>query len=86
MKEPEVETVVQRAYEQRPNEHPRINTDNARQFLARDFDDSSLNHIEGAWLEDRSTRGCELSADPGAKTGAIGTMPPHALAGLARMR
>ena len=37
MKEPEVETVVQRAREQFPGERPRIISDNGPQFVAKDF-------------------------------------------------
>jgi transposase InsO family protein len=37
MKEPEVETIVQRALEKYPGEHPRIISDNGPQFMARDF-------------------------------------------------
>src|SRR5437016_5044926 len=37
MKEAEVETILQRAREQYPSEHPRIITDNGPQFIARDF-------------------------------------------------
>ncbi len=40
----------------------------------------------GAWAEDRATRGRDLSADPGAKTGAGGMMPPLGIPGLAPMR
>jgi hypothetical protein len=47
---------------------------------------SPLGYIEGAWAEDRATRGRDPSADPGAKTGEGGTMPPHGLPGLARKR
>jgi putative transposase len=39
MKEAEVETILQRAREQYPGEHPRIITDNGPQFVARDFKD-----------------------------------------------
>src|SRR3954452_5120810 len=45
-----------------------------------------LSYIEGAWAEDRATRGRDPSAGPGAKTGEGGTMPPHGLPGLARKR
>jgi hypothetical protein len=37
MTEAEVETIIQRAREQYPGEHPRIITDNGPQFIARDF-------------------------------------------------
>jgi transposase InsO family protein len=37
MKEPEVETVIQRALEKFPNEKPRIISDNGPQFIAKDF-------------------------------------------------
>lgn len=37
MKEPEVETVIQRALEKFPGETPRIISDNGPQFIARDF-------------------------------------------------
>lgn len=37
MKEPEVETVIQRALERFPGETPRIISDNGPQFIARDF-------------------------------------------------
>jgi transposase InsO family protein len=37
MKEREVETVIQRALEKYPHEHPRIISDNGPQFVARDF-------------------------------------------------
>ena len=37
MKEAEVETIIQRAREKYPGEHPRIITDNGPQFIARDF-------------------------------------------------
>ena len=39
MKEAEVQTIIQRAREQYPGEHPRIITDNGPQFVARDFKD-----------------------------------------------
>jgi len=39
MTEAEVETVLQRAREQYPGEHPRIISDNGPQFIARDFKD-----------------------------------------------
>jgi putative transposase len=39
MLEAEVETVLQRAREQYPGEHPRIISDNGPQFIARDFKD-----------------------------------------------
>lgn len=37
MKEPDVETILQRAREQYPNAHPKIITDNGPQFIAKDF-------------------------------------------------
>src|SRR4051794_31306511 len=37
MKEAEVETIIQRAREKYPGEHPRIITDNGPQFIAGDF-------------------------------------------------
>jgi len=37
MTEAEVETILQRAREQYPSEHPRIISDNGPQFIARDF-------------------------------------------------
>ena len=37
MKEGEVETIIQRAREQYPNERPRIISDNGPQFIAKDF-------------------------------------------------
>ena len=37
MKEQEVETIIQRASEKYPEEHPRIISDNGPQFIARDF-------------------------------------------------
>jgi putative transposase len=37
MKEPEVETIIQRAREQFPGEQPRIISDNGPQFIAKDF-------------------------------------------------
>ena len=43
-------------------------------------------YTAGAWAEDRATRGRDLSADPGAKTGVGGTMPPLGIPGLAPMR
>jgi len=39
MKEPEVETILQRALEKYHDEHPRIISDNGPQFVARDFKD-----------------------------------------------
>ncbi len=45
-----------------------------------------VKYTEKTWAEDRATRGRDPSADPGAKTGAGGTMPPHGLPGLAQMR
>jgi putative transposase len=39
MLEAEVETILQRAREQYPGEHPRIISDNGPQFIARDFKD-----------------------------------------------
>jgi hypothetical protein len=39
-----------------------------------------------ARAEDRATRGRDPSADPGAKTGAGGRMPPLGIPGLASMR
>lgn len=41
-------------------------------------------YTAGAWAEDRATRGRDPSADPGAKTGAGGTMPPLGIPGLAQ--
>ena len=46
----------------------------------------SAEYTGGAWAEDRATRGRDPSADPGAKTGAGGTMPPLGIPGLAPMR
>src|ERR1700742_3729660 len=43
-------------------------------------------YTAGTWAEDRATRGRDPSADPGAKTGAGGTMPPIGIPGLAPMR
>ncbi len=40
----------------------------------------------GTWAEDRATRGRDPSADPGAKTGKGGRMPPLGIPGLARKR
>jgi hypothetical protein len=40
----------------------------------------------GRATDDRATRGSDPSADPGAKTGAGGTMPPLGLTGLAQKR
>ena len=37
MKEPEVETIVQRALEKHPSHKPRIISDNGPQFIAKDF-------------------------------------------------
>lgn len=37
MKEPEVETIIQRALEKYPSERPRIISDNGPQFIAKDF-------------------------------------------------
>ena len=37
MKEPEVETIVQRALEKHPGQKPRIISDNGPQFIAKDF-------------------------------------------------
>ncbi len=37
MKEPDVETILQRAKEKHPKERPRIITDNGPQFIAKDF-------------------------------------------------
>jgi len=45
-----------------------------------------LGYTKGAWAEDRATWGRDPSADPGAKTGEGGTMPPHGLPGLAQKR
>jgi putative transposase len=49
MKEEEVETIIQRAREQYPGEHPRIITDNGPQFIARDFKEfiriSGMSHV-----------------------------------------
>ena len=39
-----------------------------------------------AWAEDRATRGRDPSADPGAKTGVGGRMPPLRIPGLAAKR
>jgi putative transposase len=39
MKEPEIETILQRAQEKYPDEKPRIISDNGPQFIARDFKD-----------------------------------------------
>jgi hypothetical protein len=47
---------------------------------------SPLGYIDGAWAEDRATRGRDPSADPGAKTGEGGTMPPLGIPGLAQKR
>ena len=46
----------------------------------------SAEYTGGAWAEDRATRGRDPSADPGAKTGAGGRMPPLGIPGLAQMR
>ena len=46
----------------------------------------SAEYPGGAWAEDRATRGRDPSTDPGAKTGAGGTMPPLGIPGLASMR
>jgi hypothetical protein len=46
----------------------------------------SAEYTGGAWAEDRATRGRDPSADPGAKTGAGGRMPPLGIPGLASMR
>jgi len=62
MKEFDTEVVVQRALEKYPGEHPRIITDNGPQFVARDF--KEFIRLMGL------TQRCDLSADPGAKTGA----------------
>ena len=45
-----------------------------------------LSYIEGAWAEDRATRGRDPSADPGAKTGKGGRTPPLDIPGLAGKR
>jgi|GEM_PF-5313968 len=45
-----------------------------------------LSYSEVTWAEDRATRGRDPSADPGAKTGMGGTMPPLGFPRLARMR
>jgi len=49
MKEPETETVVQRAREKFPGERPRIISDNGPQFVARDFKEfirlAGLTHV-----------------------------------------
>ena len=58
----------------------------ARPRRRRLLSHSPLSYIERTWAEDRATRGRDLSADPGAKTGEGGTMPPHGLPGLARKR
>jgi hypothetical protein len=47
---------------------------------------SSVKYTEKTWAEDRATRERDPSADPGTKTGAGGTMPPHGPPGLAQMR
>jgi hypothetical protein len=52
----------------------------ARQTLRRA---PHASYIEGAWAEDKATQGRDVSADPGAKTGECGTMPPYGLPGLA---
>jgi hypothetical protein len=43
-------------------------------------------YTQGAWAEDRATRGRDPSADPGAKTGAGGRTPPLGIPGLAPTR
>ena len=48
--------------------------------------DHSLKYTGDARAEDRATRGRDPSADPGAKTGVGGTMPPLGIPGLAGMR
>ena len=50
MKEGDVETIVQRAREMYPGEHPRLITDNGPQFIARDFKDfiriAGMTHVK----------------------------------------
>jgi hypothetical protein len=43
---------------------------------------SALRYTEATWAEDRATRGRDPSADPGAKTGAGGRMPPLPISGI----
>ncbi len=56
------------------------------QFLTAVDSGRGRRYTAGTWAEDRATRGRDLSADPGAKTGAGGTMPPLGIPGLASMR
>ena len=90
MKEFDTEVVVQRALEKYPGEHPRIIADNGPQFLAREFKEfirlMARQQVRSpmAWAEDRATQRCDLSADPGAKTGAgarrfLALLPFHPL-------
>ena len=41
-----------------------------------------LRYTEATWAEDRATRGRDPSADPGAKTGVGGRMPPLPISGI----
>ena len=43
---------------------------------------SPARYTEETWAEDRATRGRDPSADPGAKTGEGGTMPPPRPSGI----
>ena len=43
---------------------------------------SALRYTEATWAEDRATRGRDPSADPGAKTGVGGWMPPLRISGI----
>jgi putative transposase len=50
MEESDVETIIQRAREQFPGEHPRIITDNGPQFIAKDFKEfiriTGMSHVK----------------------------------------
>jgi hypothetical protein len=43
---------------------------------------SAVRYTEATWAEDRATRGRDPSADPGAKTGVGGGMPPLRISGI----
>jgi len=47
-------------------------------------DPSAPRYTENTWAEDRATRGRDLSADPGAKTGVGGRTPPLGIPGIGR--
>ena len=68
MKEAEVETILQRAREKYPGEHPRIITDNGPQFIARDFKEfiriCGMTHVKTSPYYPRATARSSAGSRP----------------------